>query len=76
MDKALLELAASAKNMDRALLEFAESTQRAIAFAMFVDFIFWVVLIFFVFQAGRWYERGLSKKQRNDDDWTPKEPTL
>ena len=76
MDRTLWELAASAQRMDNALVELAASAQRAIAFAMFVDFIFWVVLIFFVFQAGRWYERGLSKKKRDEEDWTPKEPTL
>jgi hypothetical protein len=30
----------------------------------------------FIFQAGRWYERSLTKKQREDDYWEPKEPTL
>ena len=52
------------------------SLQRTLLLAALLDFLILLGIAFFIFQAGRWYERSLTKTRRNDDYWEPKEPTL
>lgn len=62
--------------MHSSLQELLKSMHNAVILAAMMDFIIWVAISFFIFTAGRWYERSLIKKQREDDEWEPEEPTL
>lgn len=52
------------------------SLQRTMVLAALINLAVLLGIAFFIFQAGRWYERSLTSKHRHDDYWEPKEPTL
>lgn len=41
-----------------------------------LDLVVWLGIAFFIFQAGRWYERSQAKAKFDDEYWDPKEPTM
>jgi len=58
------------------LNELMTELHRRLVILAVLELVIWLGIAFFIFQAGRWYERSRAKVRFDDEYWDPKEPTL